>query len=147
MDLKTTRPSAESSAGFDGALGMRHQTGDIAFATADASDVVHRAIGISCCVIGSVGRRVAEKNLFVLFEVGDVGFVGGVATVGVGDGNFQDLAFARGVRKRRVSLLDANVDVAANKRRPELRIIAPGSRPLRRAFESRCRCRGACRRS
>src|SRR5260221_471936 len=93
---------------------MRHEASDVAFAIADAGDVVHRAVWIACGVIGSVGRCVAEKNLAILFEVGDVGFVGGVAAVGVGDGNFQDLAFARGVRKGRVGLLDANVDVSAD---------------------------------
>src|SRR5207302_10999364 len=61
------------------------------------------------------GRCVAKKNLFVLFEVGDAGFVGGVAAVGVRDGDFQDLAFPRGVGEGRIGLLDTNVDVAADK--------------------------------
>jgi len=57
---------------------MRHEASDVAFAIADSGDVVHRAVRIACFVIGAVGRCVAEKNLFVLFEVGDVGFVGRV---------------------------------------------------------------------
>src|SRR2546430_540012 len=81
--------------GFGGALGMRHEASDIAFAIADAGDVVHRAVGIACGVFGCVGRRIEEKILFFFCEVGDVGFVGGVAAVGVRNGNFQFLAVAR----------------------------------------------------
>jgi len=60
-------------------------------ATADCQRCCASTVGIACFVIGPVGRGVAEKNLFVLFEVGDVGFVGGVAASEWAMGNFQDL--------------------------------------------------------
>jgi len=90
MDLKMTKPVGGIERGFHGALRMRHQAGDIAFAIADAGDIVHGAVGISGGVIGTVRCRVTEKNLFVLFEFGDGGFVSGVAAVGVRDGNFSE---------------------------------------------------------
>src|SRR5439155_11337374 len=47
---------------LDGALGMRHEAGHVAFTIADAGDVVHRPVWIACFVIGTIGRRVPEKN-------------------------------------------------------------------------------------
>ena len=99
---------------FDGALRMRHQAGNVAFAIANACDVVHRAVGISGGIIRSVRSRVAENDLAIFLEVRERRFVAGVVAVVVRDGNFQDLALLRGVGKRRVGLLDANVNVTAD---------------------------------
>src|SRR5438445_7299050 len=103
---------------------MRHQAGDVALAVADTGDVVNRAVGIASVVSflgsrkatdGTVGRGVTENDLTIVFEVGERGFVAIVSAVGVRDGNLENLALLRGVGKGRVRLLDANVDMAADK--------------------------------
>src|SRR5258707_325999 len=99
---------------FHGALGMGHQTGNVAFAVADSGDIVNRAVGIAGVVIRTVGRSVAEYNLTILFEFGHGSFVAIVIAVGVRDGNLEDLSLLRGVGEGRVRLFDADVDVAAD---------------------------------
>ncbi len=99
---------------FDGALGMRHQAGDVALAIADAGDIVHRAVGIAGGIVFSVGGRVTEDDLPIFLKIGERGFIAGVVAVGMRDGDFEDLALLRSVSERRIRLLDADVDVAAD---------------------------------
>src|SRR5216683_5387066 len=112
-----------AESGFRGALGMGHEAGDVAFAVADARDIVNCAVGIAGVVsfLGSrkatdrtVGRGVAEDHLLIFLEFGERGFVAGVIAIVVRNGNLQDLALLRGVREGRVRLLDTDVDVTAD---------------------------------
>src|SRR5882762_10316585 len=93
---------------------MGHQAGYVTLAVANAGDVVHGAVGIAGVVVFAVGRGVAEKNLAIFFESGERGFVAIVIAVAVGDGEFEDLAFLRGVGEGGVGVFDADVDVAAD---------------------------------
>jgi hypothetical protein len=93
---------------------VRHEAGYVAFAIADAGDVVHGAVGIAGVVVFAVGRGIAEKNLVIFFERGERGFVAIVVAVTVGDGEFEDLAFSGGVGEGGVGVFDADVDVAAD---------------------------------
>src|ERR1700687_2281996 len=90
---------------FHGALGMGHESSDVAFAVADSGNIVNCAVGIAGAVVGTVGRRIAENHLAVFFELSDRGFVAIVITIGMRDGNLEDLALLRGVGERRVPLL------------------------------------------
>src|SRR5437867_4419811 len=78
---------------FGGALGMRHQAGDVALAVADAGDVMHCAVGIASVIVGAVGSGVAENYLAILFERRESVFVNIPVAVGVGDGHLEDLPF------------------------------------------------------
>jgi hypothetical protein len=75
---------------------------------------VNCAVGIAGVVVGTVGSGVAENHLAVLLELSERGFVAIVITVGVSDGDVENLAFLRGVGERRVGLLDADVQLAAD---------------------------------
>src|SRR5216684_7934354 len=116
FDHRTENDQAISGAesGFHGALGMGHEAGDVAFAVADARDIVQGTVGIARRVVCSVRRGVAENDLTIFLEFGEHGFVAGVVAIVVRDGNFQDLAWPRGVGKGRIGLLDADVNVAAD---------------------------------
>jgi hypothetical protein len=100
--------------GFYGALGMGHEAGDVAFAIADASDVVCGTVGIAGVVVFAVGRGVAEQDLVIFFESGEHGFIAIVIAVAVGDGEFEDLAFLRGVGEGGVGVFYADMHVAAD---------------------------------
>src|SRR5260370_39117091 len=76
--VKNDQAIGGAESGFHGALGMRHEAGDVAFAVADAGDVVHRAVGIASAVIGAIRRCVAEDDLASLFKLGERGFIAGV---------------------------------------------------------------------
>jgi len=91
-----------------------HEAGYVAFAIADAGDVVCGTVGIAGGVVGTIGRGVAEKNLVIFFESGECVRVAIVVAVAVGDGQLQNLAFLCGVGEWRVGVLNADVDVAAN---------------------------------
>src|SRR5260370_2999231 len=102
---------------------MGHESGDIAFAVADSSDIVNCAVGISGVVsflrsrkatCGSVGSGVAENHFVIFLQVSHSGLVAMVIAVGMRDGNLEDLALLTGVGERGVCLLDANVHVAAD---------------------------------
>src|SRR5260370_1093901 len=102
---------------------MGHESGDIAFAVADSSDIVNCAVGIAGVVsflrsrkatCGTVGSGVAENHLVIFLQVGHSGLVAMVIAVGMRDGNLEDLALLTGVGERCVCLLDANVHVAAD---------------------------------
>src|SRR5713226_1076859 len=102
---------------------MGHETGYVALAVANAGDVADRAVGIADVVSflysrkvtdGTFGSGVAENDLAIFLEFGERGFVAIVITVGVRDGNLENLALLRGVGKRRIRLLDADVHVAAD---------------------------------
>src|SRR6266849_6203467 len=99
---------------FDGAFGMGHESGDIAPAVADASDIVNGAVGIAGVVVGTIGRRIVENNLMIFFEICERGFVAIVVAVGMRDRNLEDLTFLRSIGEWRARLLDADVDVAAD---------------------------------
>ena len=93
---------------------MGHEAGDVALAVADSGDIVHGTVRIPIRVACSVRRGIAENHLAVLLELRERSFVAGVVAIVVRDWHFQDLALLRGVRKRCVRLLDANVNVAAD---------------------------------
>src|SRR6267154_1298547 len=97
---------------------MRHQPSDVALAVADSSDMVQGTVRIACRVVCSVRRGVAENDLMIFLELGERSLVAGVVAIVVRDGNFQDLAWPRGVRKGRIGLLDANVDVTTDVAQP-----------------------------
>src|SRR5712692_10271436 len=94
---------------------MRHQSGDVALAVADSSDIVNCAVGIAGVVVGTAGSGVTENHLAVLLEISKSNFITVVVAVRMRDVNLEDLALLRGVRERRVRLLDADVHVAADK--------------------------------
>src|SRR5216684_4563035 len=116
FDHRTQNDQAvgRAESGFHGALGMGHEADDVAFAVADARDIVQGTVRIACRVVCSVRRGVAENDLMIFLEFGERGFVAGVIAIVVRDGNLEDLAVLRGVRERRVRLLDTNVNVAAD---------------------------------
>ena len=93
---------------------MGHETGDVALAVANSSDIVKGTVRIACRIVCSVRRGVAEDDLAILFEFGERGFVAGVIAIVVRDGNLQDLAVLRRIREGRVGLLDTYVHVAAD---------------------------------
>jgi hypothetical protein len=93
---------------------MRHEAGDVAIPVAKPRDVVDGAVGIARGIIRSVGSRVTKNDLMIFFESCESGFVATVISVGVRDGNLEDLAFLGGIGERRVGLLDADVHVAAD---------------------------------
>ena len=99
---------------------MRHEASDIALAIADSGDIVNRTVGIAGVVIGSVRSGVTKNHLAIFFELRDRSFVASVAAVRMRDGQLEDLALLRGVGKRRVRLLNANVNVAADKAQPAI---------------------------
>jgi hypothetical protein len=51
----------------------------------------------------------------IFFEFGECGFIAIVIAVAVGDGNFEDLAFLRGVGEGRIRFFNADLNVAADK--------------------------------
>src|SRR5690349_16260881 len=71
--------------GFDGALGMGHKADNVAFAVADAGNVVDGAVRIARRVIGAVGCGVAENNLAILFQFSHGRVVAHVVAVVVRD--------------------------------------------------------------
>ncbi len=71
---------------------MRHQSGDVAFAIANAGDVVHRTVGIAGSVIRSVRRRVTKDDLAIFLEVRERCFIARIVAVVVRDGDCQNLA-------------------------------------------------------
>src|ERR1700674_2832725 len=93
---------------------MGHESGDVALAAADSSDIVNCAVGIAGVVVRTVGSCVTENYLAVLFKPGERGFVAIVIAVKMRDGNPEDLTLLRGVGERRVRLLDADMHVAAD---------------------------------
>src|SRR6267378_1605491 len=93
---------------------MGHESGDVALAVADSSDIANGAVGIAGAVVGTVGSCVAKNDLAIFLEVGEGGFVTVVIAIGVRDGDLEDLALLRGVGERSVRLLDADVHVAAD---------------------------------
>src|SRR5712671_2567458 len=64
-----------AESGFHGALGMGRESGDVAFAIADPSNVANRAVRVPCVIVGTVGGRVAENHLAILLKVRKSGFV------------------------------------------------------------------------
>src|SRR5438876_12320794 len=97
---------------------MRHKASAVALVVADSSDIVQGTVRIACRVVCSVRRGVAENDLMMFLELGERSLVAGVVAIVVRDGNFQDLAWPRGVRKGRIGWLDANVDVATEVAQP-----------------------------
>src|SRR5437016_4317848 len=93
---------------------MGHETGDVALAVADSSDIVHCSVGIAGVIVGTVGSGVAENHLAVLLELSERSLVAMVIAVRVRDGNLENLAPLGGVGRRRVRLLDTDVHVAAD---------------------------------
>src|SRR5262249_43103502 len=100
---------------FHGALRVRHQAGDVAFAVTDTGDVVHRAVRIAGGIIGSKGIRVVKQDLAVALQLGEGGGVDGVGAVAVRDWDLQNLTFSGGAGERTVGFFDADVNVAADK--------------------------------
>src|SRR5882762_4809011 len=105
---------------------MRHQPGDIALAVADSGDIVDGAVGIAGIVVRTIGSRVTENHLAIFLEVHKRGSIAIVIAVGVRDGNLEDLSLLRDVGERRVRLLDADMDVAANKTQTSVAHHRPG---------------------
>src|SRR5258708_23456429 len=93
---------------------MGHQAGHVAFAIANACNIVERAIGIARGVIRAVWSRITEKDLSIVFKVSKRGFVGAVIAVVMGDWDFQDLALRSAAGKGRIGLLNADEHVPAN---------------------------------
>src|SRR5206468_5066181 len=77
-----------AESGFHRALGMRHQSSDVALVVADSSDIVQGTVGIACRVVCSVRRGVAENDLMIFLDLGERSFVAGVVAIVVRDGNF-----------------------------------------------------------
>src|SRR2546421_543111 len=61
---------------------MGHETGDVALAVADSSDIVHCSVGIAGVIVGTVGSGVAENHLAVLLELSERSLVAEVIAVG-----------------------------------------------------------------
>src|SRR5260370_35639346 len=97
FDHRTENDQAISGAegGFHGARGLGHEAGDVAFAVADARDIVQGTVRIACRVVCSVRRGVAENDLMVFLKFGERGFVAGVIAIVVRDRNLQDIALLR----------------------------------------------------
>src|SRR5207244_12504495 len=93
---------------------MGHETGDVALAVADSSDIVHCSVGIAGVIVGAVGSGVAENHLAVLFELSERSLVAMVIAVRVRDGKLENLARLGGVGRRRVRLLVTDVQLAAD---------------------------------
>src|SRR4029077_705418 len=99
---------------FHSALGMRHESSDVALAVADSGDIVNCTVGIAGVVVGAVRSGVAEDHLAIFFEVRKRLFVAVVVAIRMRDGKLEDLSLLRGVGEQRVRLLDADVHVAAD---------------------------------
>ena len=109
---------------------MWHQADDVALAIADSGDCGQRAIGIRFAVVfrrhllrpvagrATVGMDVAEHNLVIALEVRERSGVDEIISFHVRDRHFQHLASARGAGEGRVGVLDANMDLAAEKPEP-----------------------------
>src|SRR6476659_8368495 len=94
---------------------MWHEAGDVAFAIADAGDVVHGAVWITGSVVGSLRSGVVKENLTVFLQLGERGIVDVIVAVAVSDGNLEDLALGGGAGEWRVGFFDANMHVPADK--------------------------------
>src|SRR5258708_8193480 len=116
FDHGTQNDQAISGAesGFHGAVGMGHETGDVALAVANSSDIVKGTVRIACRIVCSVRRGVAENDLTIFLEFGERGFVAGVIAIVVRDGNPEDLALLGRIREWRVGLLATEVDGTAD---------------------------------
>src|SRR5215472_9206613 len=107
---------------------MGHQAGDVPFAVRDASDVVHRAVGSAGVIVRTIGRRIAKNDLAILLEFRERRLVHGPVAIRMRDGNLEDLALSSGVGERRVGLLHANVDVAADEAQSAVAHHGPGKK-------------------
>src|ERR1700733_1356165 len=107
---------------FRGALRMRHQADNVAFAVAETCDCSERAIGIGVEIVGagvaSVGVDVTENDLLVAFEFGECGRVAEVVAFHVRDGDFEDLSGSRRASERRSRIFDPDVNLPAQKAQP-----------------------------
>ena len=96
-----------------GALGMRHQSDDVAVLAAESGDVVDRSVRVGLRGDSAFGRRIAEDDLTILLEpLDDVG-LGVVVPFAVRDWNPQQLSRTTGRRERRVRLFHLDDDVLA----------------------------------
>src|SRR5438552_16558899 len=93
---------------------MGHETGNVALAVADSSDIVDCSVGITGVIVGTVGSGVAENHLVVFLKLRERSLVAMVIAARVRDGNLKNLALLGGVGRRRVRLLDTDVHVAAD---------------------------------
>ncbi len=104
---------------FDGALGVGHQSENVALAVADSGDGCERAIRICVEILragrAAVGMNVAKNNLPVALEFGKRLRIAEIVPFHVRDGHFQHLAGLRGTGKRSVRIFDADVHLAAKK--------------------------------
>src|SRR5713226_487267 len=89
-----------AESGFHSAFRMGHETGDVAFAIANSSDIADGAVRVAGVVSflgsrkandGIIGRCVAENHLPVPLQLFKSGFVAIVIAVGVRDGNLEKL--------------------------------------------------------
>src|SRR6266403_779500 len=96
------------------ALGMRHESSDVALAVADSSDIANCAVGIASAVVRTVGSRVAKNDLAIFLEIRERRFVAVIVSIRMCDGKLENLSLLRGVGKWCICLLDANVHVPAD---------------------------------
>jgi len=91
-----------------------HEAEDISGFVADAGDIFAGAVGV--CDIGclALGIAVADEDLVVRVEGGEGGVVGEVASLAVGDGDIEDLAFGSGAGESGISRFHTDALVFAN---------------------------------
>src|SRR5579859_7048932 len=94
------QPVGGSQRRFHRALGMRHQSGDVAFPVADARNVVQRTIRIARRIVRSVRCGVAKNYPPGFLQFRKRAFVDGVVAFVVRDGDPQDLSLLRGIGER-----------------------------------------------
>src|SRR5437773_12106190 len=93
---------------------MGHETGDVALAVADSSDIVHCSVGIAGVIVRTVGSGLAENHLAVLLELSERSLVAMVIAVRVRDGNLETLAPPGAVGRWCLRLPDTDVHEAAD---------------------------------
>ena len=104
---------------------MGHQTGDVALAVADSSDIADCAVGIAGVVVFSVRSGVAENHLAVLLEVSERGFIAIVISVGVRDALQLQTSLRGKLDSERFARVDYAEVVDAEAFEPVVRVSKP----------------------
>src|SRR5260370_11843665 len=107
--MKNDKAVGGAGGGPHGAFGRGHEAGDVALAVADSGDIANCAVGITATVVGTLASGVTENDLAILFQISECGFVAMIISVGVRDGDLEDLALLRGGGERRVPLFRPEV--------------------------------------
>jgi hypothetical protein len=114
---------------FAGAIRMRHQSEYVAFAIADAGDVLNRSVGVRRCLDAPISGRVAQNNLMPIVELAEGLFIGEIAALAVRDGQPQKRTLRSSMGEGRIGHFDARRHQFAD----EMQLPVPDERPRKQA--------------